>query len=60
MPQQASDEPITRLNLHLPQSLRRRLDRHLFDHNEQRVPKGRYQDLIVRLLKGYLVKQESK
>jgi len=54
MPQRLSADPPTRLNLHLPQSLRQRLDRHLWDKHALRVPQGSYQTLIVRLLEAHL------
>jgi hypothetical protein len=47
-------EAISRLNLHLPARLRRRLDEHLWDERERCVPRGSYQRLLVQLLTIYL------
>lgn len=46
-------DPIVRLNLCLPRSLRRRLDHHLWSPTERCVPKGAYQALFTQLLERY-------
>lgn len=48
----AIDRPI-KLQTTLPESLRARLDLHLFSEVEGRVPHGAYQTLIIELLRQY-------
>lgn len=43
-------EPSVATNLHLPQSIRDRVDLILFSELEGRVPKGAYQKFFLRLL----------
>jgi len=46
------DRPV-RLNLTLPESLRARLDLHLFSDLEQRVPAGAYQEFLSSLIRRF-------
>lgn len=48
----------TSLHISLPEDIRSRLDLHLWSDAEQRVPKGAYRELIVRLLREYLTKEQ--
>ena len=59
MPQPTALEPITRLNLCLPESLRKRLDKHLYHPGQMRIPKGAYQQLIIQLLEEHLARRSK-
>jgi hypothetical protein len=60
MPRRPNIERPIKLEVSLPQSLRGRLDLHLWNPAQGQVPRGAYSALIVRLLTDYLIKMESK
>lgn len=46
--------PSTRLTLKLPEDLREKLDRHLFEPSLGRVPLGAYQRFFIPILRDAL------
>lgn len=54
MPRQPNIIPPSHLKTSLPQDLRARLDIHLWDDSQGRVPVGAYQRLLIMLLSDYL------
>lgn len=53
MPRRPNLDRPTSLATSIPESLRGRLDLHLFSEVEGRVPHGAYQELILRLLREF-------
>lgn len=47
-------EPSVPLDLRLPESVRTRLDIHLYSQLEQRVPKGAYQRFFIERINEFL------
>lgn len=54
MPRPRKADRPTSLNIHLPETLRAKLDLHLFSLLEERVPQGAYQRFIVPLIEAEL------
>lgn len=52
--------PISRLEICLPRSLRRKLDRHLYDRQRRRVPYGLYSEYFRRLVERDLEKANGE
>jgi hypothetical protein len=57
MPQPNIIRP-TKLTMHIPEDVRARMDLFLWSEVEQRVPKGAYQQFIVRLINRFF--EETK
>jgi len=53
MPRKPNLDPVTRLELKLPESLRARIDLLLFSPLEGRVPQGKYQEFFVSRIKEF-------
>jgi len=53
MPRPRNLEPSIPLKLKLPESVRVRLDLHLFSPLEGRVPQGRYQEFFIDRIKEF-------
>lgn len=47
-------QPSSKLTLHLPLDVRRRLDEHLWSEVEKRVPQGAYQRFFVERITEFL------
>lgn len=60
MPRRPNIETPIKLEVSLPESLRGRLDLHLWSVAEGRVPRGAYSSLVQRLIKDYLDKMENR
>lgn len=54
MPRKPGIETITRLELHIPENLRVKLDLLLVSELEGRVPKGKYSEFFLERLVEYL------
>jgi hypothetical protein len=54
MPRHQSIKRPTKLTLMLPEDIRQRLDKHLFDPSLGRIPVGAYQSFFVQRINEYL------
>jgi hypothetical protein len=59
MPRRPNIEPSIALQLWLPESLRARLDIHLWSEVEGGVPRGAYQRFFIERLKSYFSEQDK-
>lgn len=57
MPRHANIHRPTKLTLMLPEDVRQRLDRHLFDRSLGRVPLGAYQAFFIARINEYFEPQ---